>query len=456
MSNVALPTDRPSRPGQVRTRHDQVLVLVCALPAAAVPFTEAPGWLVPAVVAGLLAVAALIPRPDTALRVALLAVLLPPGLLPPLVQSLVELLSVLLAAAAAAAAPRARAPRPLPTTVWLLSLFLVWNVLSTWWSDDPAGGTDLLRRYALLLLLLTVVVVRTRGPVGVDRLLQTLAAAGWIVVACAVWAVVIGSRSPEGRLEVFDLNPNQLGNVLLLTTTGVMWRATGPGATRARAIQGLAFLACALALIALSGSRGSLLAYVLLLVGFTATRSLRRWGLASVVLALALVVLTPGLFAIALQRFEQQDPSQLSRGTLWAAGASLITDHPLGAGVGRGPYLMRDYIDARVALNHFATRSEYPAHNPLLEVGTDTGLVGMLLFGGATAAAAGTAVGASLRAARRGDLPARAYGACTGTATIAFLIVWLKSGGESYSFTTMVLLALWTVSDRAAGDRTGP
>ena len=426
-------------------------LLVLALMAGAVPFLGLSPLLLPAALVLALVGLRLLRAPDTSLKLALVAVLLPPGLLPPLVQSALDVGTVLLAAAAALLAVRpGHRSAPLPLALWLMGAFVVWGLLTLTWSAEPSTGSDLMRRYTVALVLLVLVVHRTPDRAGIDRLMSALAVVAWVVVLCGSYALVAGFGGEGGRLQVFDMNPNQVGNVLLLTSPGVLWGAVAPGrVSRAHVVQAVVFLLASLVLIAESGSRGSLLAFVLMVAAFVATRTLRVWGLIAAGIAVTLLLATPALFSTVIERVRYEDPTQLSRSTLWGAGLSLIADHPFGVGVGEGPAVMPDYINARTSLDHFRFRDTLPAHNPLIEVGTDTGVIGVALYGAALAAAAGAFLVVVGRAHRRRDPYWTAYGAVVLTGSFAFLTAWWKSGGESYSFTTFVLLSLWLAGARA-------
>lgn len=426
-------------------------LLLLALIAGAVPFLGLSPLLLPAALVLAMIGLRLLRAPDTTLKLALVAVLLPPGLLPPLVQSGLDVGTVLLAAVAALLAVRPGRPSaPLPLALWLMGAFVVWGMLTLAWSGQPSTGSDLMRRYAVALVLVVLVVHRTPDRAGIDRLMSALAIVAWIVVVCGSYALVAGLGGEGGRLQVFDMNPNQVGNVLLLTSPGVMWRAVAPGhASRAHVVQAVLFLLVSLVLIAQSGSRGSLLSFVLLIGAFVVSRTLRTWGLVAAATAVTLLLVTPALFSTVIERIQYEDPTQLSRSTLWGAGLSLIADHPLGVGVGEGPAAMPDYINARTSQDHFRFRDTLPAHNPLIEVGTDTGVIGVALYGAALVAAAGAFLVVVGRAHRRGDPYWTAYGAVVISSSFAFLTAWWKSGGESYSFTTFVLLGLWLAGARA-------
>jgi hypothetical protein len=426
---------------------DLVPVLVLAVAAGAAPVIGVSPLVLPVVLGFALGCLYLVHRPDTALQVAVVGVLVPAGLLPLGVQSGLNAGTIGLAAVATGLAYSASAPRKqMPLAVWLLAAFVFWGLLSIWWSDRPALGFELARRYSLGVVLLGVLVARTGSRPALDRLMDALAVAAWVSAACGVYAVLTGSVI-DGRLAVFAMNANEFGNILLLATPGVLWRAMAPGiVTRARVVQAVSFLALALVLIAKSGSRGSLLSFALLLLALLATRTARRWGLAAAAVSVVLVLAFPSVFGTVFDRIRHEDPTQLSRGTLWASGLSLIADHPMGVGLGVGPYAMPAYIDQRSAFGHY---DHLPAHNPLIEVGTDTGVVGITLYGSAFLVALTVFIGRVRRAQRWGDRAGVTYGSVVGGGSLAFLLAWAKSGGESYSFAAFLLLGLWLVAAAA-------
>lgn len=428
------------------TRVDGTALLVAgvAVVAGTAPLVGVSPLVLPVVLAVGLAVVLLLQRPDLALRVTLVVLLLPGELLGDGLHSALQAGTVCLAAAASASsAVRLRERVRLPAALWLLGVLLVWSLLTTWWSQDPSLAPDLLRRSLLGLLLVAVVVARTRDRRGLHRLMGSLALSGWVFLAAGLWSLAAGTQTPQGQLVVFGVNPNDVGKTLLLVTPGVLWSAVvRRGDRRPAATPAIAFLLLSLLLVAASGSRGSLLAYGLLAVAFACTRLLRRWGLVAVACAALLVLATPSVFGTVLNRLQDDDSRQLSRTTLWSAALSLVEDHPLGVGLGVSPFVLPDYIDARTAVDHFKERDRYPAHNPLLEVAADTGVVGAALFGAALVAAGASFVGNQRRAGRARDAVWRAHGAVVATSAVAFAAVWSKSGGQGYSFSTYVLLGL--------------
>lgn len=394
----------------------------------------------------------LLRRPATAVQTAVVVVLLPAGLLPTSVQSVLELASVFVAAGAWLLAARSQV-RPVAVTAptVLLLAFVAWSLFTLTWAPDLDAGGDVVRRYALGVLLLALVVDTTTRQHELGRLLAALSLAGWVLLGCSLVAMAQGSATTTGRLQVLDVNANQLGNVLLLASAGVVWSVVRSDVRRPGAVLlPLLFLGTSLVVIAQSGSRGSLVGYLLLAFCFVVTRTLRPWGLAAAVVAGMLLVAAPSVIGKAVERFRINDPEQISRFTLWSAGLELAAEHPLGVGPAAGPQAMTPYLMERIRTDQVPTRQALPAHNPLIEVAAESGVPGVVLYGGALGLGLGGFLLRLGAAQRRGDADALAYGAVVGSASAAFLVVWFKSGGEAYNWTTFLLLALWSVAPAAS------
>lgn len=190
-------------------------------------------------------------------------------------------------------------------------------------------------------------------------------------------------------------------------------------------------IACVLLLppVLLSGSRAAWLAYALvcLLLGWRETRSVRRF-------AVVLAVFAVGVAAIALVAFNDSsrfgarversllalrgteravDEASAGRLSIWRTAAAMTAAHPwTGVGVRGFRYAYPDYAapDDRFVDTHSDTGASH-AHQIVLEVLSETGLVGLLFW----------LVGAmlALRAWRRADAAARDRAIAPGLALVA-------------------------------------
>ena len=114
-------------------------------------------------------------------------------------------------------------------------------------------------------------------------------------------------------------------------------------------------------------------------------RTLLMYGLATAAL-IGIILVVPSVGEMVTQRYStlaQVGSSETWSGRLatWQGAAKVIASHPiLGVGAGNFPYFAIDYSD--VVVRHAARKGEGSgvAHNMLLGVGAELGLVGLILF----------------------------------------------------------------------------
>jgi O-antigen ligase len=210
-----------------------------------------------------------------------------------------------------------------------------------------------------------------------------------------------------------------------------------------------AYLAGAMLLTALSGSRGGILSFSLVLVLMAFARSTRRWTLMAACLVIGAAVATPFLFATAIQRFQESEAGELGgRDVLWYSGILLLRDYPLGAGLGNGKPTMPRYLYARVSSEEFGVWTYRSTHNPVLDVGIDSGIPGMVLYAGAIGAALMSfAGGARQDRAGCGPLP-RAFYAVTFFPFAGFFLSWIRDGGMNTHPALFIVLAVLVLPAR--------
>ncbi|MCB0189530.1 MAG: O-antigen ligase family protein, partial [Caldilineaceae bacterium] len=183
--------------------------------------------------------------------------------------------------------------------------------------------------------------------------------------------------------------------------------------------------------------------------GFThTTKRWARWGSSVLLLLLAFA---PILFTTVGERFTAPTVGDDfgGRDLLWQAGLLLIAEQPLtGAGIGNGPYLMPHYINILADEDHLWGRQQYPAHNPFIEVGTDLGLPGMVLYGTILVTAAWRLLLAWTAAKREQQQAIYAYCELVTCISIAVLLTWGKSGGMDSHLTIFLLVSMWIIPGR--------
>jgi O-antigen ligase len=128
---------------------------------------------------------------------------------------------------------------------------------------------------------------------------------------------------------------------------------------------------------------------------------------------------------------------------LWQASLLLIRDHWLtGVGVGNGPLELPNYIASLTSeYNHRAT---LPSHNPLLEVGVETGIVGMVIYVCLWVAALWQFIRHRNRQVMREGVLAAYFPILLGV-TAGYFATWIKAGGLVHDPISFVLLALLVI-----------
>ncbi|MGC5286529.1 O-antigen ligase family protein [Micromonospora sp. DT231] len=303
-----------------------------------------------------------------------------------------------------------------------------WAVASLLWTSHADITGPAAYRYASVSLLFVACrhVVRGRR----DVLLV-----GWtFLLGCAVVAVEVatGARA-QGQVllfaERYGIDGREVNGTAYTLAAGVVLALVLAAAGAHRPVLRLAPLALAVLLgygVLLTGSRGAAIGIVAGLGGALAARvAPRLTGVTVAGLAAALVVLVPfGLAPRAellwLDNLYGRPTGDISgRLSIWPYALSTWSESPLN-GSGAGVF---------ISTNPY----EIGPHNLLLTVGNDLGLVGVLLYFGAMAAAlVGTA-----RTGRAGLLLACAF-------TGVMLPIWLTGQWET-SLAFWLVLALVTV-----------
>ncbi len=389
----------------------------------------------------------LLMHPLPTLLIALFLVLVPPGELR--IEAVYQLASngVLAAALGGWLLHSIAQPRGARwnATSLLIALYIAWSIVTLLWAPDLIEGRRKLISWTYSFIVLFLISNEIRTLSGVDGLMRVLRIMGWVLVCASLYTIVFTGVALGQRLKVFGINENTLGLMLIATLPGIMWPVLrAPGSRRAVMMTlSVIFILCAMAIIALSGSRGGALSIVILLVTFLFTKSTRCWGIVGLLLVMAMVATAPFLLDVLLQRFQQEEGGELGgRGKLWEASLLLIRDYPwTGVGVGNGPFQLHRYLASVTSDSH---RLDLPSHQPFLEVTVETGALGLLIYCGIIGSAAWSfwryrAAWQAWEAAPRG------YYAIVFGVWVAYAMAWMKSGGVENHPSFIVLLGLLLV-----------
>jgi O-antigen ligase len=249
-------------------------------------------------------------------------------------------------------------------------------LLSTAWAEQTSAAITTTTRYASFA---TIYVIITQF--GADRVLQRRIA--WtLAITCSVAAALGLNEYLNGSAELATLKYTQQNDFAFILATSLPFMFFLLGRTRLLRPLLLGAIGLVSAAILLSLSRGAFvgLAAGFLLFVFTDRRRLQVTVTAGLVAALGTLFVihsNPQRFQQSLvlkQQIAQQNVS--TRFGAWSAAARLATDHPL---LGVGPGNFQFHYNALTG-QPLGSLTLTVAHNALLDVGAELGLVAMCLL----------------------------------------------------------------------------
>lgn len=388
----------------------------------------------------------LLQRPFAATLIAWFLILLPPGNLR-IDESAYALVSNAAVAAALGVGIAQAVSRPGPirwnATCLLILLYILWGAVTVLWAPDLIESRRKLVSWTTSFILFLMIINQLRSLDAFDKFMKMLSLMGWILVSSGIYTVFFDEFDFEERLKVLEINENVFGLMLITTLPGILWPVLRSSGLRriAMMVLSIVFLLCVLVGTALSGSRGSSLAVLLLLLAFLFGKSTRTWGIVGLVLLLCIAVAAPFLFETISHRFSDQQGGELGgRELLWQASLQLFRDYPAtGVGIGNGPFALHPYLAAlTTATNH---RLDLPSHQPFLEVAVETGLFGLLIYVAILASALVSFVRFRAAWTASREMP-NAYYAIVPGICVAYAMAWIKSGGLENHTSLLVVLVL--------------
>jgi putative inorganic carbon (hco3(-)) transporter len=403
--------------------------------------------------------------PALALYAALFSVFLPGGLLPDTLQAFSNRFLTLVALGVwVLNITLRRRPILWNSSMLLMLLFLGWSTTTLLWAPNLTVGKDALIKYILrfaLFLLLIGNEITTKETL--DGLMRTLALAGWIFILVGVGTVLLGGYEVGSRLQILEGNENTLGGLFPVVVPAVLWQTTRDGErnTWTHRLFGIAFILASLVLVALSGSRGSAIAWMVVVAGFVLWRRTRFWGVVALLILAMAAITVPLIFSTTLGRFgvNPGDTALGGREAIWQAALLVIRDHFWhGTGIGNAPYEVMPHLRTLRSVWQY----EWAAiHNPLLTVLAETGLPGFFLYASVFIAALWSLITQWLRHHELGLTGLEAYFPLVASACAGYLTVWIKGGGMETSITYFLMLALLLIPaqlsmpewDQQAADR---
>jgi O-antigen ligase len=419
-----------------------------ALAAGLAPLAWNDPWapmFVGAIICATAAGAYLLKRPRQALYIAIFMALIPMGLRVEPIYMIISNLAIVIALIGWLIQWLLRRERIRWNVTWLLvAAYIALGVVTLLWAPDFIEGRRKFVAYTTMFTLFFLIIHQVRTLRSVDGLMTSLRCIGWIIIAGGVFEIVSGGYQPGERLSVFEINQNQLVMILIVLVPSFIWPVLRSSGIRSRfhVLASAIFILCVFVFIALSGSRGGALSLAVLMVGSLLSRQVRPWALLGAVMMVGLIAITPSVLETLNQRFEEEEGGSFgSRDLLWEASLLLIQDHPwTGVGLGGGPIELPKYIAVVTGETFLNKQPTFPSHNPLLEVGADTGIFGMMLYGAMLLSVLGQAI-------RKVPFERSApvfgfYRPLILIVAAAYSLSWIKSGGVENHPTFFLLLGL--------------
>jgi O-antigen ligase len=338
----------------------------------------------------------------------------------------------------------------------LVALYIIWGSVTLLWASDLDAGATKLVQYSNGLILILLITNQVRSLKSLDGVMYVLGLTGWMMIICGLYAALFTDFRFGERLKVLypcrdytsdwlcaPNNENQFGTVLILMIAGAIWpvlRSSGLRRTL-HIVLSVIFILCSMTLVVLTGSRASSISLLIVLITFWFWKPVRPWGIVGLVLVAILLATAPFLLDPLSNRFAvEQDGLLGGRGILWKASLLMLRDVPwTGVGIGNGPIELHTYIAALTS--YYDHRFDLPSHNPFLEAGIETGLIGMFLYASICVCAIWQFLDRRSRSHTRGGAFAAYFPLMLGIAA-GYLASWIKSGGIENHPTFFVLLAL--------------
>lgn len=258
--------------------------------------------------------------------------------------------------------------------------FALWNVVSVYWSRAPSATLSIAITLAQLLVFVWLVSEFCRGPAALARLMQAFVLGNYLALGIAM--LLLFQDAYVARATGRD--PNEFATVLAWGIPMAAWLVARGGKGVLHYLN-IAYPALAVFGLVLSASRGGLL---VALVGLAAIPFMVA-GLGVAKRIALMAILSVGVvatFSLAPQAFPQlqanldrlgETSEELTEGTLtgrtliWAETIRIIRSSPV-VGVGAG--------GARQLYAETSLGRQRVAHNVFLQVASETGLVGLLLY----------------------------------------------------------------------------
>lgn len=326
---------------------------------------------------------------------------------------------------------------------------LIWSFCSALWAADPSISASAAARLGQGPLLMIVIVAFVRTTSALALLCYTFIG-GATLSAAAGLSGLIQSSQDSGRLSGGVGDPNFTAAVLMPAISLGLFMALTPG--RSRLYRAILLGTSGLCVIGvfLTQSRGGVIALgvvFVLAVVFAGRARAQILGVSLVVASVAAIYLVLLAPPHALGRISDiRGGGGTGRTDLWAIATQVFRAHPVnGIGLGNFQVVSPNYAvstDTDLPRADVVVSQRAPVHNTYLELATELGTVGILLF----LALLGVVLEATRRgvqrAVRRGQelLELLGRGLFVGAAGMLTAFIFLSAEFEKELWLTMGLL----------------
>ncbi len=259
---------------------------------------------------------------------------------------------------------------------FLVLLFVIWNVISVFWTVDVTGSIERIQTYGQIFLFVLVFWEIFQKPDELMTGLQAYVLGAYVLVIGTFYDYFNGIVAVEfeGRYSAPGVNAVDMALMLILAMPIAMHLVLAAGQRKQSFLFkfiNLAYIPLAIFALALTGSRTSLLAIIPF--GFYLALSpqirLQRKVLVGAGLLIALFALLPLIPETLIGRLSTIGSSIAGadiggRVDIWREAIAILGRHPV-FGIGGGA------LDSTIGT---------AAHNTYVSVATETGIIGFVIF----------------------------------------------------------------------------
>lgn len=263
----------------------------------------------------------------------------------------------------------------------LVAAYILWFGVTSVWSANPVVTVSQLTTYVQVGVFFFLIWDILTTQIGIEHVLQAFVF-GAAIAATGVLRNLLTSQAYNVHNERYtsfgDVDPNSIGVIMVLAIV-MAWRLAQSSELSERhawlRVVNYLYIPAATFAVLLTASRTALIAIALSYLFILIDMQGLAWASKLVILVLfagALVLVVRYVPAASIERLATVDESVSAgdltgRGEIWQKGAAWIASEPL-FGVGGGNF-------------SYVVGNGFSAHNFIISIWSETGIVGLFLFG---------------------------------------------------------------------------